>query len=169
VYSAYGSGVAPIVRNSTGGPYGSSITVTGDYNVVEGLLVRDARDSGVMIRAGADRNVVRDVEVTSVGNGITSAGQHNLLTRNYVHDLKMIVNTSGGDDDYGAVCFWIEGPDNEVSHNRGVNCRAPSYDTATTVASSKCGNRAIALPFTTTLPTTRAGSSKSADRAVPET
>jgi hypothetical protein len=82
--------------------------------------------------------VVRDVEVTSVGNGITSAGQHNLLTRNYVHDLKMIVNTSGGDDDYGAVCFWIEGPDNEVSYNRGVNCARQATTTATTVASWKC-------------------------------
>jgi hypothetical protein len=127
-YSAYGEGPAPVIRNSTGGLYASSITVTGDYNVIDGVIARDARESGVTLRAGADRNVVRNVEVTAAGTGITSNGQYNLLTRNHVHDLSMIVNTLGGDDDYGAVCFWIGGPNNEVSYNRGFNCRAPSHD-----------------------------------------
>jgi hypothetical protein len=40
----------------------------------------------------------------------------------------MIVNTPGGDDDYGAVCFWLNAGNNEVSYNVGINCRAPSYD-----------------------------------------
>jgi hypothetical protein len=127
-YSAYGEGPAPAIRNSLAGTYGSSITVTGDYNVIDGVIARDAGESGVTLRAGADRNIVRNVEVTAAGTGITSNGQYNLLTRNHVHDLTMIVNTSGGDDDYGAVCFWIGGPNNEVSYNRGFNCRAPSYD-----------------------------------------
>ncbi|HWH93351.1 MAG TPA: choice-of-anchor Q domain-containing protein [Baekduia sp.] len=128
VYTAYGTGTAPTIRNSTGGTYAESVDISGDYNIIDGLLVRDARESGVMLRAGADHNVVRNTEVTAVGNGITANGQYNLLTHNQVHDLKMIVNTAGGDDDYGAVCFWIGGPNNEVSYNRGVNCRAPSSD-----------------------------------------
>lgn len=127
-YTAYGTGAAPVIRNTTGGAYGASVDVTGDYNIVDGLLMRDATETGVVIRAGADHNIVRNSEVTAVGNGITSNGRYNLLTRNFVHDLKMIVNTSGGDDDYGAVCFWVGGPDNEVSYNRGVNCSATSYD-----------------------------------------
>ena len=40
----------------------------------------------------------------------------------------MIVNTPGGDDDYGAVCFWLNAANNEVSYNRGINCKAPSFD-----------------------------------------
>jgi hypothetical protein len=40
----------------------------------------------------------------------------------------MIVNTPGGNDDYGAVCFWLYAGNNEISYNRGINCRAPSYD-----------------------------------------
>jgi hypothetical protein len=127
-YTAYGTGTPPTVRNTTGGAYAEAVDVSGDYNVVDGLLLRDAREAGVMLRAGADHNVVRNAEVTATGLGVVSNGQYNLLTRNQVHDLKMIVNTSGGDDDYGAVCFWLGGPNNEVSYNRGVNCRAPSYD-----------------------------------------
>jgi len=34
----------------------------------------------------------------------------------------------GGNDDYGAVGYWIEGPSNELSYNRCVRCRAASYD-----------------------------------------
>ncbi len=127
-YTAYGTGTAPTIRNTTGGTYATGVDVSGDYNVIDGLLVRDARESGVMLRAGADRNVVRNSEVKATGLGVTSNGQNNLITRNHIHDLKMIVNTSGGDDDYGAVCIWIGGPNNEVSYNRGVNCRAPSAD-----------------------------------------
>jgi len=26
------------------------------------------------------------------------------------------------------VCFWLQAANNEVSYNRGINCRAPSYD-----------------------------------------
>jgi hypothetical protein len=128
LYRAYGTGAAPVIRNTTGGRYGSSVEVTGDHNVVDGLSLRDAGESGVMIRAGADRNVVRRTDVTSVGLGVVANGRYNRLAHNYVHDLRMLVNTAGGDDDYGAVCFWIAAPDNEVAYNRGVNCRAASYD-----------------------------------------
>ena len=127
-YAAYGTGAAPVVRNSGAGRYGNGVTVTGDYNVVDGLLVRDAGSAGVIMKPGADRNVVRNTEVTAAGMGIEADGQYNLITRNSVHDLRMIVNTQGGDDDYGATCFWLQGANNEVSYNRGVNCKAPSYD-----------------------------------------
>lgn len=125
-YTAYGAGSRPTISNSA--LYGASIDVYGDYNVIEGLLVRDSHEAGVRVRSGADRNIVRDVEATAVGMGIYVGGQYNQLTRNYVHDLKMIVNTSGGDDDYGAVCFWLSAHNNEVSYNRGINCKAASYD-----------------------------------------
>ena len=31
-------------------------------------------------------------------------------------------------NDYGAVCFWVQAGNNEISYNRGINCRASSYD-----------------------------------------
>ena len=50
------------------------------------------------------------------------------ITSNYVHDLAMIVITPGGNEDYGAVGFWLNAGNNEVSYNVGINCKAPSYD-----------------------------------------
>src|SRR3954471_16707947 len=88
-YTAYGSGAAPTIRNSTGGTYAEGVDVTGDYNVIDSLLVRDARDAAVMLRAGADHNVVSNSEMTAAGIGTESDGQYNLVTRNNVHDLKM--------------------------------------------------------------------------------
>jgi hypothetical protein len=126
-YRAYGTGTAPQIKNP-GVNYGHAVDLTGDYNVVQDLLITDAHEAGVMIYASAAHNVVQRNEITRVGNGVTVSGQYNLLTGNYVHDLKMIVNDSTPYTDYGAVCFWLQAGNNEVSYNRGINCRAPSTD-----------------------------------------
>jgi hypothetical protein len=60
--------------------------------------------------------------------GVAIYGQYNLVTKNYVHDLHMVKNTPGGDDDFGAVGIWIFNSHNEVSYNRLVRCVAPSQD-----------------------------------------
>ncbi len=122
----YGTGTAPIFENP--GQYNQSIRVYGSWIVVQNLLVRNAGEAGVRLESGATHNVVQNVEATNVGIGIELYGQYNLATRNYAHDLHMVVNTNGGDDDYGATGFWIQAPNNEVSYNRCVNCRASSYD-----------------------------------------
>ncbi len=80
------------------------------------------------MRRGADHNVVRDIEVTGAGLGIASSGSDNHMTGNVVHDLRMVIDSPSPDDDYGAVCFWIAGPGNEISENQGFDCRAPSDD-----------------------------------------
>jgi hypothetical protein len=40
----------------------------------------------------------------------------------------MVVNTEGGDNDYGAVGIWLFNSNNEISYNKMVNCKAPSLD-----------------------------------------
>jgi hypothetical protein len=130
-YQAYGSGPAPIIQRSATPPtsgYTWAINVTGDYNIVKDLMVRHGHEAGIFLSSGASQNTIQGNEITASGTGVMVSGQFNLLTENYVHDLRMIVNTSGGDDDYGAVCFWIQAPNNEVSYNRGVNCKASSFD-----------------------------------------
>ncbi|MDQ3235577.1 MAG: hypothetical protein M3Q07_27525 [Pseudobdellovibrionaceae bacterium] len=88
-----------------------------------------------MIHEGANHNIIRHNEIANVGIGVQTFGQFNLITRNYVHDVHMIVNDprdpdkpKSGGNDFGANCFWLENTDNEISYNRGENCIGPSYD-----------------------------------------
>ncbi|MCF8360596.1 MAG: hypothetical protein K9H26_17715 [Prolixibacteraceae bacterium] len=57
----------------------------------------------------------------------------NLFTGNFVHDLFMIRDTPPeihGDDDYGAVAFWMWNNNNEISYNKAVHCEQHSFDYA---------------------------------------
>ncbi|MGH1573729.1 hypothetical protein ACRAWG_27665 [Methylobacterium sp. P31] len=67
-------------------------------------------------------------EIDHSGFGVLTQGSYGLFTQNNVHDLHMIVNTPGGNDDYGAVAFDIQGSHNEFSFNNVNNAEAPSYD-----------------------------------------
>jgi hypothetical protein len=46
----------------------------------------------------------------------------------YIHDLHLVTNTSGGDDDYGAVGLMMRGSDNEIAFNVITHCIGESYD-----------------------------------------
>jgi hypothetical protein len=125
-FTAYGTGDRPTITNP--GRYTRGVKIKASWVVVEGLLVQGAHVDGVYVLSGYGHNIIRDLEITDVGSGITLHGHHNLATGNYIHDLHMIVNTPGGDDDYGATAFKSSGPNNEVAYNRIERCSAPSYD-----------------------------------------
>ncbi len=127
LFTAYGTGDDPVIRNP-GIKNGVAIRLNADWVIVEHFLVREAHEAGIYISNGADHNVVRNNEATQTGMGISIHGRHNLVTRNYAHDLTIVVNTPGGDDDYGAVGIWMFSSNNEVSYNRMINCEAPSLD-----------------------------------------
>lgn len=128
IFSSYGdTGDLPTFSN-TGTGLVSSIRIKSDYVVLEQVKTIDARLAGVYLITGADHNVVQYIEATNTGEGVKVNGQYNLITRNYIHDLKMVVNTPTGDDDYGATGIWLFNSYNEVSYNQIINCRAPSYD-----------------------------------------
>ncbi len=122
----YGTGAAPLIFNQ--GQSNAAIRISSSWVVAQGFLVKNSGEAGVRIESGATHNTVQNVQVTNAGIGIEIYGQNNLVTGNNAHDLHMVVNTPGGDDDYGAAGFWIQAPNNEVSYNRCVNCRASSYD-----------------------------------------
>lgn len=129
-FTAYGSGKKPVFTNpGAGGRYTRAIEIDGDWVVVDSFLVQDAHEAGVYVSTGADHNVIRDIEATNTGFGISVHGRFNLVTGNYLHDLHMILNTPGGNDDYGAVGIDLNNAsDNEISHNRMENCKAASHD-----------------------------------------
>lgn len=127
LFSAYGTGKDPVISNPNV-KNGAAIRLNGDWVIVEHFKVQEAHEAGIYIAKGADHNVVRNNEATLTGIGFSIHGRHNLVTRNYAHDLTIIVSTPGGDDDYGAVGIWMFASNNEVSYNRLINCKAPSLD-----------------------------------------
>lgn len=127
IFTAYGKGSAPVITNP-GVDRSVTIKVEADWVVVENFMVREAHGGGINIVNGADHNIIRNNEATRVGIGISIRGRNNLVTHNYAHDLTMVVNNPGGDNDYGAVGIWLFASLNEVSYNRMINCKAPSYD-----------------------------------------
>ena len=128
-YTSYGSGSKPIfVNNPAYLTYSDSIRINGDWIVIDNLSTQNSSQSGVYVNAGADNNIIRNCEFYNLGEAVVMKGNNNLVTRNYVHDLKMIVNTAGGNDDYGATGSFIYNSSNEYSYNVMINCKAPSYD-----------------------------------------
>jgi len=127
VYRPYGEGPRPMI-SGTGRRSDTCIDVKADWVVIEGLEIQNSPYSGIRLAEGSDHNTVRDCEISDVGLGVAVHGQHNLVTANNIHDLNMVVDTRGGDDDYGAVGVWLFASDNEVSHNRFQACRGHSYD-----------------------------------------
>ena len=124
---AYGSGNAPIFRNP-GGTWNHAVELRGDYITVEDIKVVDTLEACLSIEIGADYNTIRHVEAEHCGQAILVRGTHNLLTANHLHDGVMVVNTPGGDDDFGSNGIVIRSSDNEASYNRIERCRVPSYD-----------------------------------------
>ena len=130
-YQAYGSGNAPQIKNlgAASSNYEKVIRVTGSYNVIQGFLLTDAHEAGVRIMPGANNNVIQNNEMTRVGTGVMTEGDTVLITQNYAHDLTAVRDSQGGNDDYGAVCFWMYGGNNiEISYNRCINGSTHSYD-----------------------------------------
>lgn len=131
-FRAYGEGALPTFSNG-GQVWNKGIKITGDYIVIENLKVTNTGYGGFEIAKNADYNIVKNCEVSNCGIGILCYGSNNLLTENYIHDLKMIVDneipdSQSGGGDFGCVSFWLYGPNNEVSYNRSINNVGHSYD-----------------------------------------
>ncbi len=135
-YGAYGpdSNAKPVIsysscaQSSLWSCKAVSLTPSSAYVIVENLALKDAVLAAVYIDAGSHHNTVRDVEAFASGQGVEIRGTDNLITNNHFHDLKMVVNTVGGDDDWGATGIIIRNNNNEISYNRIVNAKAASYD-----------------------------------------
>jgi hypothetical protein len=126
VFRAMGEGAKPVFRHP--GNMAKAINITGKWIIVDGFLAKDAHLAGIYLAKGADHNIIRNCEIENCGGGVMTHGSYNLISQNYAHDLIMVRNTQGGDDDYGAVAYWVFAPNNEIAYNRAVRCRAQCYD-----------------------------------------
>lgn len=133
VFQAIGEGPKPTV--SKVGTLTKAINITGSWVVLDGFWAKDVNHAGILLAKGADHNIIRNCEIANCGGGVMMYGRFNLIIHNFAHDLVMIKNTKaesrtapGGDDDYGAVAYWVFNSNNEIAYNRAERCRASSYD-----------------------------------------
>jgi hypothetical protein len=126
VYRSYGTGNAPVFKNSGDG-WKVAVNVTGSHNVLDGLKLQDAT-IGVQFADGADNNTLQNSEATNVGRGVDVEGDGNNINSNYFHDLKMVINTVGGNDDNGANGVVIHSSNTTIENNRFERNIASSHD-----------------------------------------
>jgi hypothetical protein len=130
-YTAYGTGSAPKFSNPDYAVLnGNAIRVDGSYIVIDGLYFYDCatappRTRGASHKVGAifisttgEHNIIQNCEVTNSPMCIHVYGQHNLVTRNYIHDLDNLPSRG-----WWGVGIMICNSNNEVSYNEIVNCR----------------------------------------------
>ena len=126
-YQDYGSGGLPIIKNP-GSSLERDIRITADYVKIRYLDLQDNHEACVYIQSGGDHNIVEYCEMSNGGAGVYSLGEYTMVRYNYIHDLLMVVNTEGGDDDYGATGVWLRKSYSEAHHNLIENCVQDSYD-----------------------------------------
>lgn len=127
-FTSYGSGARPILSNARTGDGNSVFTLRGSYIVVEGLEMTGAHYGGVVVEDNSHHVTVQDCETHHLGIGVVLFGTECLVTNNIFRDGTMVVNTPGGDDDYGANGLVILGSHHEVSYNYATRLIAPSMD-----------------------------------------
>lgn len=112
---------------------GNAIRINAGHIIVDGLLFERCPTNpvsthvhklgAVFLTTNANHCIVRNCEMTQTPIGITVYGEHNLITRNYIHDNNRPIQPH-----WGPMCVVICGSHNEVSYNRFENYSAPSEE-----------------------------------------
>ena len=138
VYSAYGTGNMPELTYT-----GSDIiTITNrQYIVIDGLKIIDktmsltdhtiiAKISYAITLQNSPHCTIKNCEITLVGIAIAvqAGSDFTTIQSNYLHNLRAVRNTVGGDDDYGANAMVIGTSNNSIVNNKMEDCWATSYD-----------------------------------------
>ncbi len=138
VYSAYGTGNMPELTYTAS----DIITITNrQYIVIDGLKIIDktmpisdhtliAKISYAITLQNSPYCTIKNCEITLVGIAIAvqTGSDFTTIQSNYLHNLRAVRNTVGGDDDYGANAMVIGTSNNRIVDNRMEDCWATSYD-----------------------------------------
>jgi hypothetical protein len=135
-FNSYGAGAKPRITTT-----GSCCIFLHDANwlVVDGLALSGAtgvtfnQGGALTIDSTSTNIIVRNMEIFDAGFGVEIHGQNCQFTGNYIHDLKMVVNTPTPNDDFGAVAFTLHpgSTGNDLGYNTILRCKAPSLDYGT--------------------------------------
>lgn len=121
---------APAVAATKGGRYKDDgvISLEGPNIHVRDLAVRNSASVGFGLNG--DGNVLHNVEGANVVIGTWVRGRGSKVWNSYFHDLRMMPDTPGPNDDYGASGVVVEAHDVTVEGLTCRNCLAssPDYD-----------------------------------------
>ncbi|XVU28128.1 hypothetical protein ACQPZJ_14120 [Actinoplanes sp. CA-054009] len=123
--TAYGKGPLPIIDGSAANA-DSVVLLSGAKQVVENVRVTNAATNAVEIQG--EGSAVRSSVIDHAGVGVLLKARGASADRVAVSDLHMVLDTPGGDDDYGAIGFAVQASDVEIGHSSCTACRAPSDD-----------------------------------------
>lgn len=122
---AYGTGAAPVLSGA-GLRVPSVVSLLGTGVSLSDVTVTDAEQYGVQLFGAG--GTLHGVTVTRSGIAVRILGAGALVDHVTATDLHMIVNTPGGQDDYGAVGYDVEADGARIVASTCTRCRAPSAD-----------------------------------------
>ena len=105
VLDAYGTGNDPVIVGNGTDLNAYCIHLAADNCKVKNIKLTTAREGAVYVTG--DGCEIANCEMTATGTGARIVGANCLFHDNNVHNLKMVVSTVGGNDDYGAVGAWL--------------------------------------------------------------
>jgi parallel beta-helix repeat protein len=123
------TGVGSSTVIASGNQWGGALDVYASNVTVQNLKCQNTRETGIYLHAA--NCTAQNCECTACGSGILlNASGCKALACN-IHDTKMVVNTPGGNDDYGAIGILVQAANCEVANCNLTRCKAKSYDYGT--------------------------------------
>jgi hypothetical protein len=118
------------------------IRATGkQYVVIDGIKIIDTRISatdhsvvsGIWYGIGFNNSsncTVKNCDITLVGVAIeaTNGSGYITISDNHIYNLRMVINNTAADNDFGANPVILGGSNNTITRNIFEECWAPSYD-----------------------------------------
>lgn len=124
------STAAPVFSARKGGRYKDDgvISLEGANIHVRDLAVKDS--ASIAFGVNGQRNVLHNVEGSNVVSGAWVRGRYTKVWNSYFHNLRMMPDTPGPNDDYGATGVVVEADDVSIE---GLTCRncigdSPDYN-----------------------------------------
>lgn len=138
VYTAYGTGDYPIMTNTVTDVisiYNKQYIVLDGFKIIDNTM--STTNHGITAKISYAINIenspyctVRNCDISLVGVAIsvTNGSNYTTIDNNYIHNLRIVRNTVGGDDDYGANATVIGSSRNRITNNKFEACWAYCYD-----------------------------------------
>ncbi len=138
VYMPYGEGDFPEFTHTATGVI---VLKDAQFIQINGLKITDktmdatnhtitAKIAYGIVLVNSPNCTISNCDISLVGVGIAprEGSNNTTIQHNYIHNLRIIINTVGGIDDYGATAIVIGSSSNQITNNFIEGCWAKSFD-----------------------------------------